>query len=319
LRFDKVEGIDESLWEEIIKKSEYATVFHSLEWIKIQKEIFSIKEVLYYSDSCIFPVFIKKKGPFTIYGSPIPETGAFYGGPVCLHKNDYKGILSNLIKLGILSAFFIKTPNNFDISIFNNGFEIESVDNFIVDLKKPEDELWMNLNKKTRNAVRKAKKSNVSVEFCDVGYIDDYYRMVEEVSKRVSTVPIPKSFMERVVESGLGKLVIAFYDGRPASGGIFLTFKDTVTYWSGASHSSFRRYQPSNLLHWEVIKWARERYDYYDLGGAEIPRIAKFKKGWGGRPVKYYRVYREAPLAKAARILYSKLRKYPLISKFYRY
>jgi lipid II:glycine glycyltransferase (peptidoglycan interpeptide bridge formation enzyme) len=318
LEIATLKNLNKRRWNRIVAKSENATVFHSLKWLTIQKKIFSLEEMLLYSETCIFPIFIKRKGPFKIYGSPVPETGAFYGGPICLNREGYIDALNHFKNLSAFSALFIKTPNNFNISIFKDGYKIEPVGNFIVDLKKTEDELWMNLNKKTRNAVRKAEKSGVKVEFCDSSYLDEYYKMVEEVARRSSIVPLPKEFMKEVIESGLGKLILAFYRDQPAAGGIFLTFKDTVTYWDGASHYKFRIYQPSNLLQWELIKWAREKYSYYDLGGAGIPRITRFKKGWGGKYVEYYRVYKEGPLARAARIAYRKLRYYPWVSRIFR-
>ena len=318
LEIATLENLSRKKWNRVLERAKNATVFHSLEWLTIQKEMFSLKEMFLYSNTCIFPIFIKIKGPFKIYGSPIPETGALYGGPVCLKREEYSAALGHFKNLGLFSALFIKTPNNFDVSVFKDGYEIEPVGNFIVDLKKSEKELWDNLNKKTRNAVRKAAKSGVKVEFCGIEHLDDYYSMVKEVASRGSIVPLPKRFMRKVVSSGLGRLILAFYRGKPAAGGIFLTFKDTVTYWDGASRYKFRAQQPSSLLQWELIRWARERYRYYDLGGAGIPRITKFKQGWGGENAVFYRIYREGYIAKAARIAYQKLRYYPRVSRIFR-
>lgn len=318
MEIDTLESVDRKKWDAVINRAEEATIFHSLEWIELQHRVLGLEEKLFVSDGCIFPIFIKKKGPFTIYGSPVPETGAFYGGPVCTSKAGYARTLESVGQIGPLTSLFIKTPNNFDTSIFGREYSVEPVGNFILDLKKPEEELWMNLNKKTRNCVRKAEKSGVTIEFCESDKVDEYYQIVEEVSQRTSTVPLPLEFTEGVLNSGLGELVLAFYQDRPVAGGIFLTFNDTVTYWDGASYFRYREYHPSNLLQWELIKWARKRYRHYDFGGAGIPRITKFKKGWGGEYVEYYRVYREGIAAKAARIGYQKLRTRPWISKFFR-
>ncbi|RLC74509.1 MAG: hypothetical protein DRI61_16480 [Chloroflexi bacterium] len=312
------ENINRKKWNEVLEKAKNATVFHTLEWLEIQKKIFGMEEMLLFSKDCIFPIFIKRKGPFTIYGSPVPETGSLYGGPLCCSVEGYLKTLNFFKRLGLFSSLFIKTPNNFDISIFEKECIVEPVGNYILDLKKSEEELWRNLNKKTRNAIRKAKKSGIKVEFCDSSYLDEYYEMVKEVSQRGSIVPLPKEFMKEVLDSQIGKLLLAFYKDKPVAGGIFLTFKNTVTYWDGASYSKYRSYQPSNLLQWELIIWAKENYSYYDLGGAGIPRITRFKKGWGGKYVEYYRVYKEGIIAKFARMIYQKLRVYPAISKFFR-
>ncbi len=307
--YDKV---NKKKWKKIIIKSPDSTIFHTPEFVGIQREVFNIDVNILISEKCVFPIFRDKIGIFPIYGSPLPETGSFYGGPVCVSEVDYSKIFKNM-KFGIVedffSIFFLKTPCNVQMNLPKN-YEYESVRNYILEISRDIDDIWKKLNKKTRNAIRKAEKSGVRVE---IGYIEDlpyYMPMIKDVIKRSPHTPIPYEMMRKAIERDIGKLFIAYYKNKPVSGGIFLTFKDTVTYWSGASLSDFRRYQPSNLLHWEVIKWAvDEGYKYYDLGGAEIPSIAKFKKGWGGREVYYYRVYKKNFLTKLSQIVYRVLRK----------
>ena len=295
-----------------MNRSPNSTIFHSPEFIDIQREVFDFDIYVLISEKCIFPIFKNKVGIFTIYGSPLPEIGSFYGGPVCTNRFNYLDILKNL-KFGFLgglfSTFFLKTPCDVEPS-FPENYEWEPVKNYILDMQDDIEDLWKNLNKKTRNAIRKAERSGVIVKIRGVEYLSEYTSMVEEVIKRRPHTPIPYKMMQRVIEKDIGRLFIAYCRGKPAAGGIFLTFKDTVTYWSGASFNEFRKYQPSNLLHWEVIKWAvEEGYKYYDLGGAEIPSIARFKRGWGGREVYYYRVYRRNILTKISRDLYKFIKK----------
>ena len=307
--YDKV---NKNKWNKIIIKSPDSTVFHTPEFIGIQNEVFNIDIDVLISEECIFPIFRDKIGIFPIYGSPLPETGSFYGGPVCVSNVDYSEIFKNM-KFGVIegffSIFFLKTPCNVKMNLQKN-YEYEHVKNYILEIDKDIDDIWRKLNKKTRNAIRKAEKSGVRVEIGDVDDLSYYLPMIRDVIKRSPHTPIPYEMIHRVIERDIGKLFIAYYKDKPVSGGIFLTFKGTVTYWSGASLSEFRRYQPSNLLHWEVIKWAfDEGYKNYDLGGAEIPSIAKFKKGWGGREVYYYRIYNKNFITKLSKIVYKTLRK----------
>lgn len=316
-----LEDVDSRRWESVVESSPEATVFHSLEWLRVQKKLFQLQERLFYTERCVFPVFVRKKGPLKVYGSPLPETGALYGGPACTEVEAYPGAIETLDEVGEVgpfSAIFIKTPSGFNSSLYR-GYRVEPVGNYILDLGKGKTALWEKMNKKTRNAVRKAYKSGVSFKFCGEEYLGEYYGMLKEVAQRTSISPLPEAFFREVLKSGLGKLALTFYRGEPAAGGVFLTFKDTVIYWSGASKYELRRYQPSNLLHWEVIKWAESRgYSKYDLGGAGVPVIAKFKKGWGGDYVEFYRVYKEGKVAGMARKIYQSLRRYPLITRFYR-
>ena len=54
---------------------------------------------------------------------------------------------------------------------------------------------------------------------------------------------------------------------------------NTVTYLHGDSNE--RTKGASNLLHWEIIKIAKnEGYNWYDFGGATL-HTEKNSKGWG--------------------------------------
>ena len=81
---------------------------------------------------------------------------------------------------------------------------------------------------------------------------------------------------------------------------MIFAFGDKIWYMYGASSDAYRNVMPNHLLHWAVIKWAKEKdYKYYDLWG--IPAnptenhplygVYRFKKGFKGRLVKYVGVY----------------------------
>ncbi len=316
-----LQNVDKKAWNSMLLESEHATVFHTLEWIKIQKEVLGLKERLVVLEGGIFPFFVKKKGFFSLYGSPLPETGAHYGAPLKkeYNKENMVEILKPFENLGPFTSVFLKTPNYYDPSLFKEqGYAVENVENYILELNDAEA-LWKNLNKKTRNAVRKAQKSGVEVEKCPPERLEEYYSMVLEVSKRNRILPLPLQFYKKVLEELPGTwMMMAFYEGKPVAGGIFLTFKDTILYWDGASYAEYRKYQPSNLIQWRLIEEACERFKYYDLGGAGIEDIKRFKRGWGGSKTEYYRVYKDGFFAGIGRSFYAKARSYPVFSRIFR-
>ncbi len=317
LRIFSLEDVPRGRWNRVLEGAEHATVFHTLEWLEIQRRFFRMREMLLCSDTCIFPVFVRRRGIFTIYGSPVPETGAIYGGPVCRGRG-VEEVLGYFERLSPFSALFIKTPCGFPQEVFGS-WEVERVGNYVVELGD-EEVMWGRMHKKARNAVRKAEKSGIRVEMCDESHVEEYYRMVLQVAERKRLLPLPLDFMRAVVGSGLGRLMLAFRGGTPVAGGIFLCFGETVTYWDGASDDAFRRYQPSSLVQWEVMRWAAEQgYRWYDMGGAGIESIARFKRRWGGRYVEFLRVYREGAAAGVARRVYARLRCYPWVSRVFRY
>ena len=320
-------SVNEKEWNNIIEESEEASIFHALEWLSFQKDFFNLEEKLVIiKNKAIFPVFIKKKGIFRIIGSPVPETGAIYCGIAFgkISREEKKRIACKLLdsradsdfKIGMRDSFFIKTVNNFDPSMLADcGFEVERVDNIVLNLEKSEEELWKNMNKKARNAIRKAEKSNVIVEFFKANVarqnIAEYYAMVAETAERNKILPLPQKFYELIFErlADYATLALAFHGSKSMAGAIFLNFKNNAIYFDGASKAEYKSLQASSLVQWEFIKKAKEDgIKVYDLGGAGIERIAKFKEKFGGERVYYYRAYKEGSLAKAARKFYAGLR-----------
>ncbi|MDY6844912.1 MAG: peptidoglycan bridge formation glycyltransferase FemA/FemB family protein, partial [Thermodesulfobacteriota bacterium] len=64
---------------------------------------------------------------------------------------------------------------------------------------------------------------------------------------------------------------------------IIILDRKRAYYINGASKNEFRSLGASNLLQWEAIKTAKAKdIEQYDFVGSDIPRLAKFKKSFGG-------------------------------------
>lgn len=103
---------------------------------------------------------------------------------------------------------------------------------------------------------------------------------------------IPKRFFHSLAArlGGVGKLrvLLAMYQGTVVAGGLFLVGPDTIYFCDGASLREFGHVRANNLVQWEVIRWgARDRFRTYDMVGANIASIARFKRGFGGQGVDY--------------------------------
>ena len=81
---------------------------------------------------------------------------------------------------------------------------------------------------------------------------------------------------------------------------MIFNFGNKAWYMYGASSALYRNVMPNHLLHWEVIKWAKQKgLEHYDLWG--IPAALKpehplygvyrFKKGFNGKTVKFVGAY----------------------------
>jgi predicted N-acyltransferase len=176
------------------------------------------------------------------------------------------------------------------------------------------DQLWRGLSSACRQAVRKAEASGVETEVArDISFVDEYYRMCEEVYRGSGRPPhLTKAFYvaawDVLAARGKIKVMLATCAGEVLAGGIFLLHRETAYYLSGASYDRGLRLRPNNLIQWRFIEWAiSQGYRLYDMGGAVIPGITRFKLSFGGRLYSYTRLYRaNSTLARLGRIVYKR-------------
>src|SRR5262249_14137960 len=98
-------------------------------------------------------------------------------------------------------------------------------------------------------------------------------------------------------DGGLARMEIAVAaNGEPAAGHIVLAVPGTPTayQWIAGTHS---RYLPSGVSAWQTVESAaelgRRGLRAWDLCGADLPSVARFKSDLGAELVAYYQV--EAP------------------------
>jgi CelD/BcsL family acetyltransferase involved in cellulose biosynthesis len=157
-------------------------------------------------------------------------------------------------------------------------------------LDQDPDETFTRLKPSVRNKIRSAERSGVSVARAEAE--DDLTRTFYELhtaTRRRLGVPVqPRRYFSllwrRVVEPGLGFLLVAWADGRPVAAGVFLAWGSTVVYKYGASDPDALQLRPNNALLWHAISWASENgYSTFDFGKTELANkgLREFKRAWG--------------------------------------
>ena len=179
--------------------------------------------------------------------------------------------------------------------------EIQPRATFILDLDRDLDAILKSFEEKTRYNIRLAEKKGVTViEDVSEKGIKIFNELYRETSKRDNFLVHPPVYYQKMREimfpAGLGTNFTAYYEDKPVASVIIFAFGKRLWYMYGASSSGSRNVMPNHLLHWEVIKWAKDRgYKDYDLWG--IPAnpheahplfgVYRFKKGFNGRLEKY--------------------------------
>lgn len=188
------------------------------------------------------------------------------------------------------------------VKIVKSKKDIFAKSTFVVDLTKNEEELFRNLNQKTRYNVRLAEKNNIFVE---TGDIESFVKLQKETAKRNGFYLHPDAYYKTVFElfneKKMARIISAKYKGRVLTSWMLFVFKDVWYYPYGGSSSEHRNLMHSNLVAWEAIKLAkRDGGKIFDMWGAlgKNPNekdpwygFHRFKSGYGGKLIEYPGAY----------------------------
>lgn len=177
---------------------------------------------------------------------------------------------------------------------------------FHLKLDKPEEELFKNLDSKTRYNVRLAVKKGVEVyENTSQEGMEQYIEILQETTKRQGFYAHTPDYFRKMWDtlggSGMLRIFNAVYEDTVLVSWIMFIFNNTLYYPYGASRDLHRNVMASNLIMWEMIKLGkREGCTSFDMWGSLGPEpkksdpwygFHKFKKGYGGDLVEFVGTY----------------------------
>lgn len=152
--------------------------------------------------------------------------------------------------------------------------------------------------------IARAQRDGVEVRWgeneCD---LETFYNLQLKTRHRLGVPIQPKRYFrllwKRIIDPGLGYILLAFKDSIPIAGGVFLADKETLIFKHSASDWNYRSLRANHLLTWTAIRWGCEHgYTLFDWGKTDVNNtgLRKFKNGWGTREsVLTYSVLSAAP------------------------
>ena len=166
---------------------------------------------------------------------------------------------------------------------------------FILDLRRPLEELRRNLDKKWRNQLTRSEKNGLKVVAGNG--IDEYRifcRMYNEMWKRKAfetTVDVDEfgRLQEDLPGAHRMRVFICEQDGCPVAGLVASAMGDSAIYLLGATSEDGLNTKGAYLLQWTLIQWLKANgFEWYDLGGIDPernPGVYHFKSGLSGTDV----------------------------------
>lgn len=231
-----------------------------------------------------------------------------WGGPV-VRNNDPEIIdgLLHFYRKSSPATIYTQVRNLTDPSaskeIFaRHGFLYDDHLTIIIELTRPETELWRDVSTKRRNQIRRARKEGCVVEQQhSLAALRASYSILQEVYQR-ARLPLPDfSHFESLhrqadARSGL-RLFTVSWQGKLIGCMLCLAHGNWLfDYYAGAHSAHYKKY-PNDLLPWWVLMWAKENgFTGFDFGGAGKPNlpygVRDYKKQFGGKLVSYGRYER---------------------------
>jgi hypothetical protein len=172
-------------------------------------------------------------------------------------------------------------------------YAVQRSQNLEIDLTRSEEELFSNMKSACRRCIRKAARSNVSIEEAsDMGFADDYYSQLRDVFAKQSLVPTygierVRTLIRYLLPTGhLLMLRAKNPEGQCVATGIFPAFNGTAYFFGGASWRAHQMLRPNEALIWYAMRyWKARDMRRFDMGGK-----ASYKRKYGGYEVEVSRL-----------------------------
>ncbi len=155
--------------------------------------------------------------------------------------------------------------------------------------------MWERLDRKVRNQIRKAQKSDLTVERGDAGLLAEFYTVFARNMRDLGTpVYSPALFREVLREfPDRARVHVVRLGRKPVAAGLTLRTRTTVEVPWASSIRDYNAICPNHLLYWSVMEAALlEGVDTLDFGRSTPNEgTYRFKEQWGAVPVPLHWEY----------------------------
>ncbi len=305
---------NKKVWEYFLRSCEEKTFLHSWNWGEFKRTLgqevwrFGIFENERLKAVALIVFVRAKRGNFLL----VPH------GPVSpLREKKSRGeiiktLLEKLKKIGKnYRANFIRIAPVWERSeegenvFFQNGFRDAPIHthpelSWELNLNLSEEEILAGMRKNTRYLVRKAlKNKELRVEKSDLeSDLKVFSKLYRKTVKRHHFVPFSWNYLKGELsafkENKEILILNSYFKNKPLSSALIVFWQDGGYYHQGASSHILPKIPSSYLVQWEAIKEAKKRgcrrYNFWGIVEEENHPwrgISIFKKGFGGRKVRY--------------------------------
>ncbi len=202
----------------------------------------------------------------------------------------FNEIFNYLKDANVISLFIRWHPILSNVLQSKNIIESINIGSTIDMQLSDKETIWNNFTSKNRNTIRNAIKKGVIIKQSDsIDLFDTFVNIYNETMLRDNASKyyyFPKDFYTSIARDMKGKYTI-FYanlDNQIISMSIIIYANRFMHYHLSGTKSSYRNYNPTNLLLYEAAQWGHSKgFTNFHLGGgvgATEDNLYKFKKAF---------------------------------------
>lgn len=277
-------------WDLLVQSHPNATIFHSAAWARVL--------VKSYGHNPFYLHFLD--GGSTLALVPLMEVRSFLTGnrgvtlpfsdscaPLLFQEAKAKVVtdrLKDMARERGWSHFETRSSHGTEQQEAGTRYHVH-----ILNLHPELDRLFANCSSSVRRAVRKAEKSELTVETSrSWESVLDFYRLHAKTRRRHGAPPQPLRFFRNIfteiIEPGLGFVVLTKAGSRPAAAAMFFHAGSTAIYKFAASDPALQEHRGSNLAIWEGVRFLKQRRCeqlHFGRTSFDNDSLRRFKLGWG--------------------------------------
>jgi serine/alanine adding enzyme len=307
-----VNYLDETKWREFIDNHHQSTIFHTPEMFEVYRQtkhhepkLWAVIDDDEYILALFLPVNIKLFNNFQILTTRAIAFAEILIKPG-LNNNEILNLLLNTYNSHTKSeVVFTEIRNIFDCSqvqtnLNYHNFEYEEYLNYLIDLRKPSEDILQTFSRRTRKHIRQEiRKQHITIK--EINNDEDLsvcYALIKMTFQNAKVPLSDKSLIEAAFKilypKNMVLFTMAYIDKKPVCTSIELLYKDIVYGWFGGVNREYSSFNPNEYLMWYVLEYgAKNKFCIYDFGGAGKPDekygVRDFKSKFGGELVSYGR------------------------------
>ncbi|MBE9207148.1 GNAT family N-acetyltransferase [Nostoc sp. LEGE 06077] len=335
----------EGYYEELLHSCPSSLLYSSIKYRNFLQQILVNSQDYYllaYDSGCLvgaLPSFIKRNSTYGNILNSLPFYGSNGGviiSPQAAHPEKVKQALIDAfqtlaIQESVVVSTLISNPLASDVDFYESyslytlrDERIGQLVNLPKDISNHEkiaDSLMNLFHQKTRNCVRKAQKSEITIYHSDsLAALQALVDLHQENISAIGGMPKPFSIFTAIRDTFVYdqdyRIYLAEKDGQIIAGLLVFFYNHTAEYYTPATLTSYRIYQPMSLIIYEAMLEAIKRgYLYWNWGGTWLTQtgVYNFKSRWGTQDKKYFYYIKEYDNSDYLRQLTSKqiLAEYP--------